>query len=88
MDDADIWCTAGTLISLYGGDEATLVAARQTDALLDQATQRGISCGNGLRRRSTIFGAASPGLTILSTKDEHARTMSPVCSGPSLPEES
>jgi hypothetical protein len=41
MDDSDIWCTAGTLLSLYGADEAVLVAARRTDALLDQGDTEG-----------------------------------------------
>jgi hypothetical protein len=41
MDDLDIWRTAGTLIRMYGPDEAALTAALRADALLDQGDTDG-----------------------------------------------
>ena len=42
MDERDIWSTAHVLMKQYG-DEATLIAARRSDALLDQGDTLGCS---------------------------------------------
>jgi len=41
LDDLDMWRTAGTLVAMYGIDQAAFVAAQRTDALLEQGDTEG-----------------------------------------------
>ena len=50
MDNLDIWRSAHLLLSLYGNEEAVVVAARRADALLHCGNHTGCSIWNAIGR--------------------------------------